>query len=99
MFPVQQADESLSFEDQILGAAKSITAAIGTLVKAATQAQKELVAKGSVSVLLNLLYIFTYTYSSKNIYIKKNTWKKSAQKIRSYLALIFLFPLKKNNLF
>jgi len=42
-----QADESLSFEDQILEAAKSITAAIGTLVKAATEAQKELVAKGS----------------------------------------------------
>jgi len=43
-----QADESLSFEDQILEAAKSITAAIGTLVKAATEAQKELVSKGSV---------------------------------------------------
>jgi len=42
-----QADESLSFEDQILEAAKSITAAIGTLVKAATEAQKELVARGS----------------------------------------------------
>jgi len=44
---VKQADESLSFEDQILEAAKSITTAIGTLVKAATEAQKELVAKGS----------------------------------------------------
>ncbi|XP_057316525.1 talin-2-like isoform X2 [Hydractinia symbiolongicarpus] len=45
----KQADESLNFEEQILEAAKSITAAAGALVKAATAAQRELVATGRVS--------------------------------------------------
>uniref|UniRef100_A0A7M5V5A6 Talin n=1 Tax=Clytia hemisphaerica TaxID=252671 RepID=A0A7M5V5A6_9CNID len=44
----KQADESLNFEEQILEAAKSITAAAGALVKAATAAQRELVATGRV---------------------------------------------------
>jgi len=44
----KQADESLSFENQILAAAKSMTAAIGTLVKQATETQKELVSKGKM---------------------------------------------------
>ena len=48
-FYLQQADESLNFEEQILEAAKSITAAAGALVKAATAAQRELVATGRVS--------------------------------------------------
>lgn len=51
-FSSQQADESLNFEEQILEAAKSITAAAGALVKAATAAQRELVATGRVSVLV-----------------------------------------------
>jgi len=45
----KQADESLNFEEQILEAAKSITAAAGALVKAATAAQRELVATGRTS--------------------------------------------------
>ena len=44
----QEADESLNFEEQILEAAKSITAAAGALVKSATATQKELVASGLV---------------------------------------------------
>ncbi|XP_047132289.1 talin-2 isoform X2 [Hydra vulgaris] len=44
----READESLNFEEQILEAAKSITAAAGALVKAATAAQRELVATGRV---------------------------------------------------
>lgn len=48
MPPSQQADESLNFEEQILEAAKSITAAAGALVKAATAAQRELVVTGRV---------------------------------------------------
>ena len=55
---LQQADESLNFEEQILEAAKSITAAAGALVKAATAAQRELVATGRVS----------YRFSKSKIY-------------------------------
>lgn len=48
-FPHQQeADESLNFEEQILEAAKSIAAATSALVKAASAAQRELVAQGKV---------------------------------------------------
>ncbi|GCB73134.1 hypothetical protein scyTo_0006641 [Scyliorhinus torazame] len=43
-----QADESLNFEEQILEAAKSIAAATSALVKAASAAQRELVAQGKV---------------------------------------------------
>uniref|UniRef100_A0A8B9CGC6 Talin 1 n=1 Tax=Anser brachyrhynchus TaxID=132585 RepID=A0A8B9CGC6_9AVES len=42
----KQADESLDFEEQILEAAKSIAAATSALVKAASAAQRELVAQG-----------------------------------------------------
>lgn len=46
---LQEADESLNFEEQILEAAKSIAAATSALVKAASAAQRELVAQGKVS--------------------------------------------------
>lgn len=46
--PLQQADESLDFEEQILEAAKSIAAATSALVKSASAAQRELVAQGKV---------------------------------------------------
>ena len=45
----KEADESLNFEEQILEAAKAITAATVALVKSASAAQKELVASGRVS--------------------------------------------------
>lgn len=45
---LQQADESLDFEEQILEAAKSIAAATSALVKSASAAQRELVAQGKV---------------------------------------------------
>ncbi|XP_028827699.1 talin-1 isoform X4 [Denticeps clupeoides] len=45
---VKEADESLNFEEQILEAAKSIAAATSALVKAASAAQRELVAQGKV---------------------------------------------------
>lgn len=47
-FSLQQADESLNFEEQILEAAKSIAAATSALVKSASAAQRELVAQGKV---------------------------------------------------
>lgn len=46
---LKEADESLNFEEQILEAAKSIAAATSALVKAASAAQRELVAQGKVS--------------------------------------------------
>ncbi|KAF7239983.1 Talin-1 [Varanus komodoensis] len=49
--PKQQADESLNFEEQILEAAKSIAAATSALVKAASAAQRELVAQGKVGAI------------------------------------------------
>lgn len=50
-FSLQQADETLDFEEQILEAAKSIAAATSALVKSASAAQRELVAQGKVSSL------------------------------------------------
>ncbi|KAK0132068.1 Talin-1 [Merluccius polli] len=47
----KEADESLNFEEQILEAAKSIAAATSALVKAASAAQRELVAQGKVGVI------------------------------------------------
>lgn len=47
---LQEADESLNFEEQILEAAKSIAAATSALVKAASAAQRELVAQGKVNI-------------------------------------------------
>ena len=41
-------DESLNFDEQILEAARSIAAATAALVKAASAAQRELVAQGRV---------------------------------------------------
>jgi len=49
LFHRQAANEDLNFEEQIVEAAKSITAAAGALVKAATAAQRELVTSGRVS--------------------------------------------------
>jgi hypothetical protein len=43
----------LNFDEQILEAAKSITNAASVLIKAATAAQKELVAQGKVSIFRN----------------------------------------------
>lgn len=43
---VHKVDDSLTFDEQILAAAKSIAAAVQTLVKAASAAQRELVAQG-----------------------------------------------------
>ena len=62
---LQEADETLNFEEQILQAAKLITAATGMLVKAATAAQRELVESGIVSKnILNTpssrIYIFSF---------------------------------------
>ncbi|VDO80456.1 unnamed protein product [Heligmosomoides polygyrus] len=41
-----KTDENLAFDEQILSAAKSITAAVQTLVRAASSAQRELIAQG-----------------------------------------------------
>jgi talin len=46
----KQADDSLSFEEQIVGAAKSIAAATAALVKAASVAQRELMAQGKIGM-------------------------------------------------
>jgi hypothetical protein len=45
---VQEADESLNFDEMILEAAKSIAAATSALVKAASAAQRELIDLGKV---------------------------------------------------
>ncbi|OUC45750.1 hypothetical protein D917_08243, partial [Trichinella nativa] len=44
----REANESLNFDEQILEAAKSIATAVTALVKAASAAQRELVAQGRV---------------------------------------------------
>ena len=46
---VQEVDDDLNFDELILDAAKSIAAATAALIKAASEAQKELVAQGKVS--------------------------------------------------
>lgn len=46
---VQEADESMNFDEMILEAAKSIAAATSALVKAASAAQRELMDLGKVS--------------------------------------------------
>lgn len=51
LLPLQQADETLNFEEQILEAAKSIAAATSALVKSASAAQRELVAQGKVGLI------------------------------------------------
>lgn len=55
----QEADESLNFEEQILEAAKSIAAATSALVKAASAAQRELVAQGKVYLNLTEGWIYS----------------------------------------
>ncbi|XP_003372683.1 putative I/LWEQ domain protein, partial [Trichinella spiralis] len=45
----REANESLNFDEQILEAAKSIATAVTALVKAASAAQRELVAQGRVA--------------------------------------------------
>ena len=62
-------NDNLNFDEQILNAAKSIANAAGVLIKAATAAQKELVAQGKVNsidniynllVLVLILYLFQF---------------------------------------
>ncbi len=61
---LKETDETLNFDEMILEAAKSIAAATSALVKAASAAQRELVASGKVRVLLlydmitNLIYMW-----------------------------------------
>jgi talin len=45
----REANEDLNFEEQILEAAKAIASATSALIKSATSAQREIVAKGKVS--------------------------------------------------
>lgn len=45
---MQAADETLNFDEQILEASKSLAAAVQALVRAASQAQRELVDQGRV---------------------------------------------------
>ncbi|XP_064472172.1 talin-2-like isoform X2 [Ornithodoros turicata] len=45
---IKEADENLNFDEMILEAAKSITAATSALVRAASAAQRELVAEGKL---------------------------------------------------
>ena len=45
----QEANEELNFEEQILEAAKSIANATAALVKAASDAQRELVMQGKMT--------------------------------------------------
>jgi len=56
---LQPVDEGLSFEEQIVGAAKSIAAATAALVKAASVAQRELVSQGKVCLYLECRLIYT----------------------------------------
>uniref|UniRef100_A0A914HYR3 Talin n=1 Tax=Globodera rostochiensis TaxID=31243 RepID=A0A914HYR3_GLORO len=46
---IHKPDENLTYDEQILSSAKSITQAVQTLVKAASSAQRELVAQGRMS--------------------------------------------------
>ncbi|XP_066270434.1 talin-1-like isoform X16 [Branchiostoma lanceolatum] len=52
----KEVDETLNFEEQILEAAKSIAAATSALVKAASTAQRELVAQGKVGASRAMAY-------------------------------------------
>ena len=55
----------MNFEEQILEAAKSIAAATSALVKAASAAQRELVAQGKVCLNPPKGYIFHEIYKSR----------------------------------
>ena len=48
MYGLQLPDQNLNFDEQILEAAKCIAEATGALVKAASSAQRELIAQGRV---------------------------------------------------
>jgi len=48
LHPTQEVDVSMNFDELILDAAKSIAAATAALIKAASEAQKELVAQGKI---------------------------------------------------
>ena len=52
-----EADETLSFDEQILEAARAIASATGALIKSATAAQRELVAQGRVRRETSTLYL------------------------------------------
>lgn len=49
LFMLQEANEDMNFDEMILEAAKSIAAATSALIKAASAAQRELIATGKVS--------------------------------------------------
>jgi hypothetical protein len=51
---LQEADESLNFDEMILEAAKSIAAATSALVKAASAAQRELIDQGKVQTFFTI---------------------------------------------
>lgn len=78
-FDVQQADETLDFEEQILEAAKSIAAATSALVKSASAAQRELVAQGKVSW-------HSYSHTQQDTIHYSNKVKQHIQ------SFFFLFP-------
>ncbi|CAI4221289.1 unnamed protein product [Auanema sp. JU1783] len=59
----KKADENLAFDEQILSAAKSITSAVQTLVKAASNAQRELVAQGRLESRTNAHAADDYQWS------------------------------------
>ncbi len=50
---LKAVNENLNFDEQILEAAKSVTNGAAALIKAATNAQKELVSQGKVSAIFN----------------------------------------------
>lgn len=60
---VREANEDLNFEEQILEAAKAIASATGALVRSATAAQREIVAKGKAS-----------NVSKDKMYFSDGTW-------------------------
>jgi len=62
---LQEADESLNFDEMILEAAKSIAAATSALVKAASAAQRELIDQGKVQKSFTLT-IKLVIYNNKN---------------------------------
>lgn len=74
---LQQADESLNFEEQILEAAKAIANATSALVKAASAAQRELVDQGMVGWHFGIMGQFS-PFSLK--FVKRysmNSWKSN----------------------
>ncbi|KAI8906214.1 hypothetical protein DFJ77DRAFT_477968 [Powellomyces hirtus] len=59
----KEANEDLNFEDQILEAAKAIAAATAALVRSATGAQREIVAKGRNGPKEEVMYFSDGTWS------------------------------------